>query len=252
MWWSASASVTMVALGGGAAAIAVYRRQPAGIWAPLVYFTLMEGLQAVGYAVVDACGTSANQAVTLLSYLHIVFQPFFVNAFALELLPAPVKARLKRGVYACCTLSAAVMLAQIAPLDFAGACRLGDPLCGEALCLVSGNWHIAWNIPYNGLLLPLEDALGLHSGFPSYLLTVFLLPLFYGAWRFVLFHALAGPILAQLLTDNPNEAPAVWCLFSIGILLMSLSPFIRRGFETGNWPAWPKSWRDPLSTSGNS
>ena len=63
--------------------------------------------------------------------------------------------------------------------------------------------------------------------FPSYFLAVFVLPLVYGAWRFVMFHALAGPILAASLTTDPNEMPAIWCLFSIGIILISLSPMIR-------------------------
>ena len=44
------------------------------------YFTVMEGLQVWGYTVVDSCGTPQNQAVTLLSYLHIAFQPMVFNA----------------------------------------------------------------------------------------------------------------------------------------------------------------------------
>ena len=63
--------------------------------------------------------------------------------------------------------------------------------------------------------------------FPFYLAAVFVLPLVYGAWRFVVFHAVCGPLLARALTDNPNEMPAIWCLFSIGLLLVGLSPMIR-------------------------
>ena len=112
-----------------------------------------------------------------------------------------------------------------------GLCRAGETLCAAELCLTSGEWQITWNIPYNGLLHPLEDALGIHAGFPTYLLAAFALPLAYGAWRFVIFHALAGPILANMLTSNPNEAPAVWCNFSVGILLIGLGPLIRERFE---------------------
>ena len=52
----------------------------------------MEALQAAGYLVVNQCGLAANQVLTLLSVLHITFQPFFVNAFAMELIPAEVRA----------------------------------------------------------------------------------------------------------------------------------------------------------------
>lgn len=243
MCWSATASISMVGIGTVVTAVAASRGQPRAIWLTLGYFTVMEALQATGYAVVDQCGTASNQAITLLSYLHIVFQPFFINAFAMELVPGPVKARLRRGVYLCCAASSAVMLAQLYPFEWAGSCRPGAALCGDELCLVSGEWHIAWNIPYNGLLLPLENALGIQSAFPTYFLAAFVMPLAYGAWRLVIFHAIAGPILATALTGNPNEVPAVWCLFSIGILLIGLSPLIRRRFETTAWWAWPRSWQ---------
>ena len=105
-------------------------------------------------------------------------------------------------------------------------------LCGPALCVVSGAWHIAWEIPTNDLMGPLR---AIHWGFrgvpdlmsspPSSC------PLAYGCWRFVLFHILAGPVLAFQLTDNANEIPAIWCLFSIGIILIGLSPWLRARFS---------------------
>lgn len=243
MCWSATASLAMVGLGGIATVVTFRRGEPKAIWLTVGYFTVMEALQAAGYAVVDQCGSSANQSITLLSYLHIVFQPFFINAFAMQLVPAPVRTRLAHTVFVLCGLSAAVMLLQLVPWNWAGTCRPGDVLCGPALCLTAGEWHIAWDIPYNGLLLPLENLVGIHSGFPTYMLAAFLLPLVYGAWRFVVFHAVAGPILASFLTSNPNEMPAIWCLFSIGLLLVSISPLIRRRFETNTWWIWPRAWQ---------
>lgn len=247
MCWSATASLAMVGVGAVATGLAASRGQPRAIWATMGYFTAMELLQASGYAVIDECGTTANRSITLLSYLHIVFQPFFINAFAMELVPAPVKRRIRRWVYALCAVSSATMLAQLLPLDWAGSCRIGDTLCGAELCLVSGEWHIAWDVPYNGLLTGgvldgIQGLTGIRPDFPTYLLTVFALPLVYGAWRFVLMHALAGPLLAYALTSDPNEAPAVWCLFSIGILLLGLSPVVRGRFEVSRWFAWPKAW----------
>lgn len=225
----------MVVVGSAATAVLCYQHQPAAIWLPLGYFTAMELLQLFGYMVLDQCGTPANTTVTLLSYLHIAFQPLCINAFAMELVPDPVKQRVRRGVYALAASSAAVMLVQILPLASLGQCIPGAPLCGPAYCTVSGNWHIAWNIPYNGLLVPFETSLGLQTGFPTYMATVFGLPLLYGAWRFVLVHAITGPVLAWSLTSNPNEMPAVWCLFSIAILLISLSPLVRRTVSAKTW-----------------
>ncbi|NNE87167.1 MAG: hypothetical protein HKN27_03745 [Silicimonas sp.] len=235
MCWSAEASVAMVAVGGLATAVARHQKQPVAIWGTLGYFTAMEALQVGGYAVLDQCGTPANRAVSVLSYLHIAFQPIFINLFAMELVPEPVKQRVRGWVLAICAASAAIMLLQLVPLPSFGACVPGTPLCAEALCTVSGAWHIAWDIPYNGLMVPIEQAFGLSSGFPSYMVAVFILPLVYGAWRFVVMHAFAGPILAQTLTSNPNEMPAVWCLFSIAILCVALSPLVRRAVSARTW-----------------
>ncbi|WP_227269516.1 DUF5765 domain-containing protein [Roseobacter weihaiensis] len=235
MCWSIEASAAFVIAGAAATGFAWSKEQPAGIWLTLGYFTVMEALQVAGYRVLDQCGTPENRAVTLLSYLHIVFQPLFINAFAMELVPAPVRRRVRVWVFGLCALSSAVMLAQLLPWPSLGRCALGTPLCARDLCTVSGAWHIAWNIPYNGLLTPLDQLLGLNSGFPTYMVSAFVLPLFYGAWRFVLVHVLLGPTLAWSLTSNPNEMPAVWCLFSVAILCISLSPAVRQRMSSRTW-----------------
>ncbi len=237
MCWNATASVAMVGLGAAAVAITVARGEPKAIWLTLGYFTAMEALQAAGYAVVDECGTPVNQSITVLSYLHIAFQPLFINAFAMAIAPAPVSARVRCWVYGVAAVCSALMLFRLAPVDWAGACEPGDILCGEAFCLVSGNWHIAWEMPLNGLYDVVSDLIGFHIDFPDYYIAVFLLPLIYGSWRFVLFHFAAGPILASVLTSNPNEMPAVWCLFSIGILIIGLSPFVRHTVMRAHRPA---------------
>lgn len=242
MCWSATASVAMVAIGTTAAGVAVAHRQPPAIWLTLGYFTIMEALQAAGYAVIDQCGSLLNQSIALLSYLHIVFQPFFINAFAMELVPSLVKEKVKFAVYGCCAVSAIVMLMQLYPFEWAPACTIGKALCGPELCLSSGEWHIGWSIPYNNLLPAFDVAIAAHLSFPTYVVAAFLVPLAYGAWRLVMLHALLGPILANQLTANPNEAPAVWCLFSIGLVLLGLSPWVRQGFRATSWWAWPRSW----------
>lgn len=227
MCWSATASVAMVGLGGAATVVTAYRGEPRAIWMALGYFTVMEALQALGYSVVDQCGSFGNRSVTVLSYLHIAFQPLFINAFAMAIAPVAVSARQRRLVYGVAGVCSAFILLRLVPIDWAGVCRAGEVMCATGFCTVSGNWHIAWEVPLNGLYNPLTDWLGTSVQFPDYFVAVFVLPLFYGAWRFVLFHLFAGPVLAWILTSNPDEMPAVWCLFSIGILLIGMSPFIR-------------------------
>jgi hypothetical protein len=240
MCWGLTASVAMVGVGTAAAVVATRQRRPTAVPLVLGYFTLMEALQAIGYLVVDECANPLNQSVAFLSVVHIIFQPFFVNAFAMEFVPKPVRLKARLAVYGVCAMSAVFMLAQLYPFDWAGVCRQGSTLCGPALCTVSGEWHIGWEVPFNGLMSPIEQALGFHAAFPTYAIAAFVAPICYGAWRFAIFHALIGPILASLLTDNANEMPAIWCLFSIGIIAVGLNPWLWRRFELKPLAA---SWR---------
>ncbi len=233
MCFSLAASGGMVALGTVATVVAVRRGSPPAIPLTLGYFTLMEALQLVGVMTIDQCANPANQTATWLSVLHIAFQPLFINAFTLELAPEAVRARWRWPALLLAGAAAAVMLLQLAPLPFAGACAPGTPLCGAPVCTVTGTWHLAWDIPRNGLFNEAVARWGTLASWPSYLLAAFVLPLVYGAWKFTLFHALIGPIAARLLTDNPNEMPAIWCLFSIGIILIALSPRMWRAFSWG-------------------
>jgi hypothetical protein len=60
----------------------------------------MEALQTAAYGVVDERGTPDNQAIRLLSCLHIGFSPLFVNAFRMKLIPEQVKLRIWRSFLA--------------------------------------------------------------------------------------------------------------------------------------------------------
>jgi hypothetical protein len=229
MCWSESASVAMAGLGTVAAVVTARRGEPRAIPATLAFFAVMEALQAAGYLFIDNCSIASNKSVTVLSYLHIALQPIFINAFGMALVAGPVSRGLRRFVYGTSGLAFLVMLLSLVPFDWAGPCRPGQALCGPEWCTITGTWHLGWTMPLNDMWRAIYGArLADIMPFPAYVLAVFVLPLAYGAWRFVLFHAALGPILAQLLTDNPNEFPAVWCLFSVGLVLLAMSPLVRR------------------------
>lgn len=227
MCWSEGASLAMVGVGAVATVITARRGEPLAIPVTLCFFAVMEGLQAAGYWVIDDCGAPANRSITLLSYIHIALQPIFINAFAMALAGSRISPEKRRLVFALSGLATCFVLLRLVPFEWAGQCRAGDTLCGEALCTFAGNWHLAWSLPLNDMWGALSRLLSDSLPFPAYTLAVFVLPLIYGAWKFVIFHALLGPILAMSLTDNPNEMPAIWCLFSVGLALLAMSPFIR-------------------------
>lgn len=228
MCWNVGATTVMMVAGAAGAVVSARRGDPAAVPFALGWFALMEGLQLWGLAAIDACGTPANATVTYLSALHIAFQPLVINAFVMATVAPLRSARGRWAVLALSGAATAVILLQLYPFSWAGSCTPGVSLCAERLCTRSGTWHLAWDLPYNGLMTWFDQWTGLTVGFPSYVLAVFVLPLAYGAWRFVGFHLLAGPVLAGLMTADANEMPAIWCLFSIGILLVALVPGVRR------------------------
>jgi hypothetical protein len=211
------------------------------LWLPLVYFSLMELLQGLTYSVIDQCALPSNQIATLLGYLHISFQPFFINMLAMYFIPATVRQKIQGWVYGVCFVSAIFMLLQLYPFEWAGRCILGYFLCSDRLCSASGNWHIAWELPVNGL----TNAIAAHpfwgyifTGYPTYKIAVFFMPLLYGSWRLTTYHFLIGPSLSMALTTNMNEVAAIWCLLSIGILVIVIKTPIRRLMHVPYWPLW--------------
>lgn len=247
MCWNGEASTVLAVAGFAGAAYTALKKEPEplALWVCLFYFAIMESLQAIGYLVIDQCHAPLNQIVTLLGYLHITFQPFFINAVALYFMPGDAARKIAPWVYFACCVGAMMMLIQLYPFSWAGHCAAGRPLCGDVLCTVSGEWHIAWLLPTNGIGNSMADSSILGHGFPSYALTAFFIPCLIGSWRFTLFTYIAGPFLAGLTTANINEWPAIWCLFSIGLLLAVIITPLRHYLHIGEpWWITLHKWRE--------
>ena len=78
----------------------------------------------------------------------------------------------------------------------------------------------------------------------AYFAVSFFLPFLYGSWRFVLFHLLVGPILADRLTVHPNEHAAVWCLLSIALCVSVIKSPLRKFLHVRKWLFYDRL--DPL------
>jgi hypothetical protein len=244
MCWSGEASTVFATIGIGGAAYSALKRdpEPLALWVCLLYFASMEALQAVSYSVLNQCDSPLNQMMTLFGYLHITFQPFFINAVALYFMPKDSAKLIAPWTFAACFAASIMMVIQLYPFDWAGHCAVGRPLCGEVLCTVRGEWHIAWLVPTNGIGNSMADNAWLGRGYLAYPLSAFLLPLLIGSWRFMLFSYLAGPFTAALTTNNINEWPAVWCLFSIALVLAIIKTPLRAHLHVGD-PWWMMLWK---------
>jgi hypothetical protein len=226
MCWNGEASTTMAAFGFMGCAYSAYKKEPPELWGCLAFFSLMEALQAYTYTVINSCSNPMNQVATLLGFLHIAIQPFFINAMSMHFIPQKERQRVRNAVYVVCFACMILMILKVYPFSWAGLTPKGPPLCSDRLCSVSGNWHIAWELPVNNFLN--FTVFGYRIVWAPYIFAAFIVPLLYGSWRFTLYHLLMGPFLARLTTDNPNEFPAVWCLLSIGFLLIVIETPVRK------------------------
>lgn len=242
MCWSGEASAVLAATGFTSTAYFYRKGESPVLCAALAYFSLMELLQAYTYSVIDQCLDPRNQVATLLGYIHISFQPIFINAVAMHFIPQTLRRRIAPTVYTLCFIATIIFMMRIYPFEWTSYCfdksyqflpgfdiKFDMPFCGEQICSTSGEWHIAWAIPANGSMLMAN----------SYIYAAFLLPLLYGSWKLVLYHAITGPLVSYLTTNNMNEWAAVWCLYSIGLLLIIIKTPIRHYLHTTNWYGLP-------------
>lgn len=243
MCWSGEASTVLATIGLASTAYFYYKKEPAALCAALGYFSLMELLQAYTYTVIDQCDNPANQVATLLGYIHIAFQPFFINAVSLYFIPAAIRQKIAPSVYFVCLIATVCLLLRLYPFEWLPACyekktqfilfkdyidSFYAPICGRRVCSVSGAWHIAWEIPTTASLVL----------YNMYIIAAFVLPILYGSWRMTAYHIVTGPLLAYLTTANPNEWAAVWCLYSIGLLLLLVKTPIRGYLHVQHWFWW--------------
>lgn len=229
MCWSFGASAILTILGVIATIFLFRSEKYKRLGIVLLYFTLMEALQAFTYPVIDQCGLPANEILTMLGFFHIVFQPIFINMAFMFFIPHFVERRIAPYVYGISFLGAIVMLFKLAPVTFVETCAEGAVMCGQTLCSMTETWHMAWSIPFNGI-----DNLFLIG----YAIPAFVLPLIYGAWRPTIYHIILGPLLAWSLSSSPNQWPAIWCLFSIAFVLMVFIKPIREWMFTKKWYVW--------------
>ena len=226
MYWSGEASTVLAIIGLSSTVYVAYKGEDIRVWSALGYFSLMEALQAYTYLFIDDCTKPQNQIATLLGFIHIVFQPFLINYISLYFIPDVVSKKIQRLVFAVVFTCSVLLLFSIYPFEWGSACSPGsDTICGERLCSISGSWHIAWEIP----------RIQFWYGLWPYFVAGFILPILYGSWKFTIYHVLTGPAFAFITTNSLNEFPAVWCLYSIGLLLIVAKTPIRQLMFVDRW-----------------
>lgn len=176
------------------------------------YFALMELLQYFQFFYIDKCNNYYNKLLTIIGYIHICFQPIFVNLWFFQFV--------KKPNYSFIYLSLAAALLLLSRLIVTNDKHLCDntnePLCGKKTCTFSGKKHLAWNIrlraPGQYWFTP---SIGLHF----FMWVIPVLTLF--EIKPLIALLLTLPYFAIFITNNIHEQPAIWCFFSIIQLIIT-------------------------------
>jgi len=193
------------------------------------YFAVMEVFQAALYPVLDQCDNWWNQLITSLAMAHVCFQPFVLNWLAAqELKFNPVY--YDRFMFAC-RLSFLFGLWLMARMivETVGITKSIVPeeckftyntemLRGTQLCSYTGKVHLGWHIPMadNHYFWP---SINLHAfmSFAPFAVHPEEPAMIFKAVMLILL----GPLLAIYIAPDHSEAAAVWCLYSVALLISS-------------------------------
>jgi len=193
------------------------------------YFFGMELLQAIQYSFIDQCDNPINKFLTLVGYLHICFQPFFMHLMSSsctvnrdKLLQFRVVYKLTFAWGLCMILR--FLLAPYSIYGYSDSCNT-EWVRGESLCTYKGNVHLAWSVPlYDDIYI--SPNLNVHF-------MLMIVPYFLIDWKLIfsgIILTLTGPVLSMLLTDNVQEQPSIWCFFSIAqIICLSVTFLLVHG-----------------------
>jgi hypothetical protein len=176
------------------------------------YFALMEVLQFLQYKVIDQCDNIYNKWLTTIGYLHICFQPLFVNIWLFAFTRHHNFTFLYLSFFAGLLLASRLLFVKDSELcDGAN-----EPLCGKKTCSYTGTKHIAWNVrlraPGSHWFTP---SIGLHF----FMWVIPALILF--EIKPILAILLTGPYFGYFFTNNIHEQPAIWCFTSIAQMIIT-------------------------------
>lgn len=183
--------------------------------ATLVFLAAKEAIQFCNYLVASEC-SSVNRLLTTLSWIHISFQPFFVNLFISAFSKKP---QLYTVPLALCLAFAVANMFRLKELRGGSInvpCADKSPdssICRKETCSISGKYHLAY-----GFELESSDSTFMPSNFTYYLLT-FIPALIIGDYWIVAIHAAVMGFSWLLARHDMGEAGALWCLNTVWIVL---------------------------------
>lgn len=187
------------------------------LYVPLLYFTGMEVLQYVSYVALRRKDRHLLKTLTLLTFVHVAFQPVFTLLWLGNFIPPRMRPQLRLllKLAAAGGLFYAARSDQIVHVAAGNACQpRTETMCGAVSLIKKGTQHISY------LFRMRAPDYTTPSIFIHFFL-MFVAPLFMKVMPVAYLSILAGWLIAWKLMPR-EEVAATWCLISIPTMLMSL------------------------------
>ena len=187
------------------------------LWIPILYFAFMELLQYIGYETIENKKKYLNKVVATVIYIHIGFQPFFINMWYSNFIPKSQLTQLF-FVLKLCFVFGLFWISRLIFWDnsYKYLCdSLNEPGCGKFTEVLKGPKHLLYKAK-------VRAANYLTPSIFSHFFLWFIPVLFLNVNKMVYFIILMSGLSGWLLASNIHEAASIWCFLFIPIMIISL------------------------------
>lgn len=217
MCFSKNMSGLFAIFGAGVSGILYNQGKIWSLYAPILYFTCMEILQYFSYLSLEKNDKQMLKILTILTFIHIAFQPLFVNLWYSNYIPKNKQSEC-RIILQLCIVAGLLYLPRIDSISTFNnkiSCNpLAEEMCGASTLIQKGKTHMKYlfKMKAPSYLTPSSFIHFFLMFIPALFLNVEIIPY---ASTFI------GWILSWVLSSS-KEMAAVWCTFSIPSMLISL------------------------------
>lgn len=194
------------------------------ITAGTAFLAIKELIQLLLYYNIGGC-TNTNKLLTVAAWIHISFQPLFMNLFisafsnSSQLYDVPIMMCL---IYAIANV---FRLKEIRG-NVEKECVPDVPrnLCRPWTCSKNGKYHLAYGFELNS-----SDVSGYTPSMFAFFLLMFAPAFIIGDWILGLVNVLVATLAFTIIAHDTGEAAAVWCVNSAWIAFFAIYYMIRGG-----------------------
>lgn len=217
--WSAS-SLTLLTV---TSIVGWYQGLPIRILLATSFLAIKELIQLMLYSNLQSC-TAMNKFLTIAAWMHISFQPLFMNLFISafsakpQLYDVPIMLCL---IYAVANAFRLKEVRGTLPKECLEDKRRN--MCRKQTCSTNGKYHLAYGFKLNS-----ADVSGYTPSMFAFFLLMFAPAFIIGDWTLGIINVSVAALSFTLVAHDAGEAAAVWCVNSMWIAFFAIYYMLKK------------------------